>query len=95
MPRTRRTQVPISDTALEALQAYATATSSSVPQVAADFLEQAAPQLLELASALNKAKESPARALRETAEMLQRAAAEADQLVLDMAPEKGKKRKAS
>ena len=87
--------MPISDTAREALEAYAKASNSSVPRVTSELFDQVAPQLLELANALTLAKESPARALRETAELLQRAAAEADQLTLDMAPKKVKKRKAS
>ena len=89
MPRTRRTQVPISETALEALQAYADATDSSIPQVAAALLDQVSPQLVELAHAFKTAKQAPSKALSEAVEMLQKEAAKANQLALDMEKKTG------
>lgn len=98
MPRTYRLQVPIKPETRKALEEFADAMGITVPQAAAQFLEEAAPGIMEMAAAVRKVHQSPSRALKDMADMLGRHIEEADQLAMDLEPKpegKRKRRKAS
>lgn len=79
-----RVQVPIFPEAYEAYKALADVQRTSVAAVCGEILETAAPAVRELASALEMAKQSPTRALRDMADALDQLTAEASQLQIDL-----------
>jgi len=93
MAQTPRIQVPLKPETRAALEQYADAMGLPLSQAAAQLLDQAAPSLLELASALRKAKESPSRAWRESINALNKATERANQIAMDLdTPSRKKKR---
>lgn len=79
-----RVQVPVSDEMRLAYQALADAQRTSLAAVMAEILEQAAPMVLQIASALETAKTAPTRALREMSDTLDKLAGDANQMQIDL-----------
>jgi hypothetical protein len=83
MPRFR-VQVPVSPEMRLAYQALADAQRTSLAAVMAEILEQAAPMVLQIASALETAKTAPSRALREMSDALGDLVGDANQMQMDI-----------
>lgn len=96
----KRYQVPISDETADAIRAYSKVSKTSFPKSLTFFLDQLAPDILAMATALKKAQDgTAASALRATSERLTQAISEAraqeEQLNLLVTPEEVKTKKAS
>ena len=93
MTRTFRLQVPVKPETRKAIEDYAAALGTFPAAAAAQLLEESAPVLVDLTSALRKVHSAPSRALREAQTILHEAAEKADQLTMDLKPkEVGKKK---
>ena len=92
MARSYRLQVPLKPETRKAVEEYADALGVSPAAAASNLLEEAAPALVELTSALKSVQGSPARALRHAAGALHKATEKADQMLMELEPQKGKKR---
>jgi len=79
-----RIQVPLTDDMREAYQALADAQRTSLAAVCAEILEQAAPMVRQIASALETAKTAPTRALREMTDSLDRVLGDASQMHMEL-----------
>lgn len=79
-----RIQVPVHQEAYAAYKALADAQRTSVAAVCSEILEQAAPAVLQIASALETAKTAPARALRDMSDALGNLVGQADQYQIDL-----------
>lgn len=79
-----RIQVPLTEDMRQAYQALADAQKTSLAAVCAEILEQAAPMVLQIASALETAKTAPTRALREMADSLDGVLGDANQMQIDL-----------
>lgn len=79
-----RIQVPMTEDMREAYQALADAQRTSLAAVCAEILEQAAPMVRQIASALETAKTAPARALRDMSDALDRVTSDANQLQIKL-----------
>ena len=91
--RTYRLQVPVSPETRTAINRYAEAMGISPARAAEQMLEQVAPSLLDLAAAMEKAKQAPAKGVADMAKALNKAAEKADQMALDLTPKATRKRK--
>lgn len=91
-----RMQVPIDPETRKAIEDYAEVMGMAPSRACAVLLKQAAPGLVELTEAMRKVSSSPARAMREMAQAVQKAAQDADQMAMDLSPKTtGRKKKAS
>lgn len=79
-----RIQVPLTDDMREAYQTLADAQRTSLAAVCAEILEQAAPMVRQIASALETAKTAPSRALRDMAGSLEQLTDQANQLQINL-----------
>lgn len=92
MARKPKLQVTVKPETQKALQEYADALNVSLSAATGRLLDEAAPSVLDLAHALQKLPEAPARAIREAAQMVHKATRDADQILMELDPPKKKKR---
>lgn len=85
MPTTR-VHVPMTEETRSSLEALADARGGTLTAVCRDLLADCAPVALEMAKAIQIAKQTPARALREMNESMDKQLAQISQLQLDMTP---------
>lgn len=83
-----RLQIFVEPEIAKILHEHAEALGMTTSQATAKIIEQAAPSLNELTSALRMAQKTPAKAIRHMAKTLQSSVEDADQMILDMEPKK-------
>ena len=86
-----RIYVPVSNETRILLQSLADARRTSLASVSAELLEQTAPIAGQMAEALLKAKQAPARAIKEMSDALDEQLADIDQMKLDLDKRKPRK----
>lgn len=95
MARNPKIQVIVTPETKKAIEDYADALNVSVSAATGRLLDEAAPMLVELAHSLRALPKAPAKAMRDAAKMVNRAADDANQMLMDLSPQAtGNKKKA-